>query len=320
MNSGVKRKSLQEGDAADTLKRKQHAQERWKILTKTIKGYCASDTQQSSVSVRRFQSFGLFTTRRREAVAFETSEEASWYTYSFMAQPGITITMRHMSETIKPADLLGFNNTGNVCVWPSEEVMTHYCLQRLGEFRGTNVIELGGGMTSLAGVAVAVCSEAQQVMLTDGNEKSLTNLHSVIKANDCEGTDVQARLLRWGPEPVEQDMQERFDFVLCADCFFFEDGRQQLVETINDLLKPGGKAWMFAPSRNQTFDKFCELAKDTFQLTRLEQYDDAVWNLHLEVKESSEEYEEDLHYPLFVELVKCGGQHKGSRDTTPESR
>jgi hypothetical protein len=44
-----------------------------------------------------------------------------------------------------------------------------------------------------------------------------------------------------------------------------------------------GVALVFAPSRNGTFDKFCEMAQSTFVTDRQNHYNDDVWALHMQV-------------------------------------
>lgn len=319
MSARVKRKHYDERSIL--CKKKIAARERWQILAATLQGGCASETQQSVVSVRRFQTFGFLKAHKCDNKSVVEDNRATWYQYTCRDYPELCMNIRHVCDTIRPEDLLGFNNTGNVCVWPSEEVMTYYCLQHLEEFRGSMVIEIGGGMTCLSAVALALNSEADSIVMSDGNEHSVSNLHEIIQENDFGGTAVSARMLRWGPDTVEHDhnLQEAFDFVLCADCLFFE-GREHLVTTIFSLLKPGGVGLVFAPSRSGTFDKFCDLAKSTFVIDRHEKFDDLVWNAHLQLKCSSPAYTEDLHYPLLVKLHKPSCKITDSRDTTPESR
>lgn len=72
--------------------------------------------------------------------------------------------------------MLGFNNTGNVCVWPAEEALAAWCLGRAAHFDGKRVLELGGGMASLAGLAVA---RASQVRPRRGRQGRTVHVHNL---------------------------------------------------------------------------------------------------------------------------------------------
>jgi calmodulin-lysine N-methyltransferase len=60
------------------------------------------------------------------------------------------------------------DSTGLVCMWPAEEILTYFCVLHPDLFRKKRVIELGAGY-GLAGLAIAACTEASEVLLTDGN-------------------------------------------------------------------------------------------------------------------------------------------------------
>ena len=70
----------------------------------------------------------------------------------------IEVQVRLLQKNVSLQDMIGFNNTGNVCVWPSEEVLAYYCLTHAELFaRGSRrVCEIGAGMTGLAALCVAV--------------------------------------------------------------------------------------------------------------------------------------------------------------------
>ncbi|CAN6320720.1 unnamed protein product [Urochloa humidicola] len=60
------------------------------------------------------------------------------------------------------------DTTGLVCCWPSEEVLAYYCINHSDVFRAKKVLELGSGY-GLAGLVIAACTNADEVVISDGN-------------------------------------------------------------------------------------------------------------------------------------------------------
>uniref|UniRef100_A0A0E0CXW1 Calmodulin-lysine N-methyltransferase n=1 Tax=Oryza meridionalis TaxID=40149 RepID=A0A0E0CXW1_9ORYZ len=60
------------------------------------------------------------------------------------------------------------DTTGLVCCWPSEEVLAYYCINHSDMFRSKKVLELGSGY-GLAGLAIAASTDADEVVISDGN-------------------------------------------------------------------------------------------------------------------------------------------------------
>ncbi len=312
------------------------ASERWRILRRAILAakregngqappirlspYYATDL----ASVRRFSSFELFTIselspeqlltvhhadtlERTHSTSGNTSSQphGKWYMYEYDQLIHCDVAVRYITESTSLEAMMGFNNTGNVCLWPSEEVLAYYCLKHAEMFRGAAVCELGCGMTGLAGLMLATTQQPSQVLLTDGNCKSVENVNEIIRENYCKfgHTTASAETLVWDKAFTRSASphHSKFDYVICADCLFFEEVHQELVQVMLKLLKPSGTVLILAPRRSGTMERFCSVAKRSFLVDLSLHYDDVVWEKHAALKESSV-YSTDLHYPLRLTL------------------
>lgn len=302
------------------------AKRRWKILAKALCNR-ANRTKESAVtkstlidrpaadeylaSVRRFTSFDLFERIPcSDDGESEHSNDGNWIIYRLQtkAKGEYKALVHYVNRAFTPDDLMGFNNTGNICVWPSEEALAYYCIAKMDMFRGKRVLELGGGMTCLAGLLVAKYAAAECVHLTDGNCVSVENVRKTLNRNqlgECVG--VHGSVLKWENALEDKDYNNNckpFDYILSADCLFFDNARSALVDALWHFLESDGCAIVVAPYRGQTLDSFLEEATvKGFTCRVREHYDDVVWRKHLHFKEMPF-YDENIHYPILIELTK----------------
>ncbi|KAJ9598078.1 hypothetical protein L9F63_026818 [Diploptera punctata] len=214
--------------------RNEVARRRWKILARALQKNGEVDTTPNDVddiiSVRRFTTFDLIMSR---PILFDSNPSASWFEYTAMiSQEKFSLSIRHPTRTFTAAELMGFNNTGNICVWPSEEVLAYYILCNLQYFSGKTILELGGGMTCLAGLMLAKYSTAASIHVTDGNISAVDNVRYILKQNGFDEDKVTCSVLQWGDFQGKLNCKHitTYDIILSADCLFFDDARQDLLK------------------------------------------------------------------------------------------
>ena len=281
------------------------ASERWKILRSAIiKPATKEGTELSAASVRTFSTFSLF---RVSVITHSSNDAERWFFYSQTSDSDgshaeIKVCIKILDPRVSLEAMVGFNNTGNVCIWPAEEVLAYHCLEERLIFKKANICELGCGMTGLAGIMLACSNIPSWVLLTDGNQVSVQNVKEIVAANkECFGaTDVSCDHLVWNSSSIKEEYCGRFDYVLCADCLFFEHLQKELAIVIHKLLKPNeGIALIFAPRRGETLAQFCRIAEDYFKVELNHHYNVKVWKVH---HDKPNGYNEDLHYPLKITL------------------
>jgi predicted nicotinamide N-methyase len=226
-----------------------------------------------------------------------------------------------LQRRIRVADVLchrmhGVDNTGNVRIWAAEGVLLHVLAQpdTLPRLKGKRLLEVGGGMTGLAGLALSTMADLATVVLTDGNPDALLSQKACVRLNLMKvgTTSVSSKLLLWDRLDRQGHLQDilddggKFDIVIGADCLFFKDFHEDLHEILCASLLPGGCVWLLQPARGGTMQLFLELVRrhGRFQAEIVERYDEIVWQLH-ETYLGSEDgrYDPDIHYPILVRLT-----------------
>ena len=115
------------------MSKKQAALKRWDILAEVIKSKnCQSDVNGSK---RSFQSYNIvkISPIDDDTVAVDNNDaDGEWKVVSYQ---DVSVKVRYLTPKLDLSQLVGFNNTGNVCVWPSEESLAVYCLNNRHLFK-----------------------------------------------------------------------------------------------------------------------------------------------------------------------------------------
>lgn len=313
------------------------AKRRWKILSKALCHHTIEEIEAENTmpihsttiinetnftapedylaSVRRFTCFSLF---QRSPFMVRLSNDGdnaiqssgNWFIYrTTVNDQEYSLVIRQISQKFTPEELIGFNNTGNICIWPSEEALAYYVLHHLSAFHQRRVLELGGGMTCLAGLLLAKYTQAKFVHLTDGNNLSIQNANEILSRNMISTTGkVTCSALKW--ENVNQITDDaQYDCIISADCLFFDSARSSFVNALWQFMKPTGFGLIMAPCRGDTLNIFVQQAKQKgFNCHVRKCYNRIIWQKHMELLETNV-YDEDIHYPVLIEVTKPHHSH-----------
>ncbi|VDO21244.1 unnamed protein product, partial [Brugia timori] len=198
------------------------ARQRWNLLSYHIR--CNYKKQASDIDVEStFMVFEAFSIPKH-------SSSGRWYHLKSPVGDVELDVHIYSVVTVTPNTLAGFNN-----------------------IRNKTVLELGCGMIGLSGLTSAVLG-ATEVVLTDGNEKSVENIQQIIETNKLN-SHVTCFVLHWNAAISKK----QFDAILCADCLFFTEEHSTLLNCISRHLKPGGIAYVMAPDRGGTVRAFLDL-------------------------------------------------------------
>lgn len=228
----------------------------------------------------------------------------SWFEYTIrMGAQRYQLNIGHRSRTFSAEDLMGFNNTGNVCIWPSEETLSYYACGNLALFRGKRVLELGGGMSCLAALYVAKYASAARVLATDGNAASVENVQAILRCNSF-ACRTECAVLKWASDTE----LAQFDVIVSADCLFFDDARSDFVDCLRRRLAVGGLALVMAPQRGATLDSFVAQAQQVgLRCRTVRRYSDVVWHKRLALMANAD-FDDDIHYPVLIEVTWAAPQ------------
>ena len=213
------------------------ARGRWSLLLRRIR--------DRSARLPELSDLRLFAT---ETLSPSTSSEASEdvvlrLTPRFPTpDPVEPMTVVLPKIRISDATLTGFDNTGNVRIWPGGEALAAWILQRAELVSGRKVLEVGSGLLGLPSLVSA--GFATEVTITDGNAESTKNVQKILEMSPRKYTNVKAEQMIWSDEGGRG-----YDVILAADCVFFSQYHQALLNSFDANLTREGLVFVCSPER-----------------------------------------------------------------------
>lgn len=227
----------------------------------------------------------------------------------------------------------GVDNTGNICVWDSEQTMAFGLLKTQlpwwpkskDEKSCLDILELGAGMAGLAGLAMVQKLQKQglpfRLWLTDGHPQAVHNnkvhAHIMTANKGLRGHRglrhvLDCCVLPWSVEPLSKEQcPPPCKVAIVSDCTHFQEFHAHLFFTLAHGLTVGGYGYMCQPHRGKSLNRFLDLVETTsgdasnplFSIQWLE-----IPELHEADKRTTESdekhYNPDIHYPHWILLRK----------------
>jgi len=142
--------------------------------------------------------------------------------------------------------------------WPAGEVLAKYLVGKGSDYlNGRTIIELGSG-TGLVGLVTALLGA--RVYITD----QLPLLPAMERNSKLNGLQDRVDVMEynWGCGKPD-GLPDRIDYVLAADCVYFEPAFPLLVKTLCDLATLGKPEILFCYKKRRKADKrfFAQLKK-----------------------------------------------------------
>ncbi|XP_063803691.1 protein N-lysine methyltransferase METTL21D [Pseudophryne corroboree] len=172
-------------------------------------------------------------------------------------------------------------------VWDAAIVLSKFLERREctepGSLRGRSALELGSG-TGIVGIMAATLGA--DVTVTD-----LEELQELMKSNIDSNSHLitgscQAKVLKWGEV---SDSFPTLDYILMADCIYYEESLKPLLKTLKDLA--GHETCIFCCYEERMTGKNPEIERKFFELLKTDfEYEE------VSIEKHDEEYRsEDIH-------------------------
>lgn len=240
----------------------------------------------------------------------------------------VNLFIRFGDNRLTFEELAGFDNSGNIRLWPCEELLAYLFAYGIlkDKIFGKVICELGAGMTALAGLVISALKLQKQIYLTDGNIRCVQNIEQNVNKNFSNNEqNINVQLLRWGYQEDYKQLMHKIETIICADCLFATKAHNDLLNTIDDLLiiednvnnenisQTFGTVFIVAPKRGNSMKQFINLVHQDkrFFLNVFENYNQ-IFSFCYETlqKNNGKQIDSDSYYPYLLVMRRVSSSNE----------